>query len=291
MASAPPHRARSSASAMPTIRQTLSRPVKPPQIATASYAAKLLSVVDRFPETRGMGVCIVDGRRRQDIRQWRPGQPFLVVQLHASKAVSRVPAAAAPVAQIDLTKEWINLGLNLGGATLSWIGVAGSAALAPETGGATGVAAVVLWSGALASSAQTGNSVVRLWKIYNGESRWVTEKDHDAVYLAVNQGLDLVGLVGAGLAFKETVVTARALGRAGSSWRVGLGTLSRQQRAAITRELALQGARRIAAKRINFVLQAKLLDAFAATYGTSVSAYNGVAHDVAVWIVSPKGSR
>lgn len=77
------------------------------------------------------------------------------------------------------------------------------------------------------------------------------------MYLAVNQGLDLVGLVGAGLASKETVVTARALGRAGSSWKVGLGKLSRQQRPTLTRELALQGARRVAAKRINFVLQAK----------------------------------
>lgn len=136
MATAPPTLSRIGGT--PTTANTRA-PSKAPKIATAGYAARLLSVVDRFPETRGMGVCVVDGRRRQDIRQWRPNQSFLVVQLHASKAGSRAPAAAAPAAQVDLTKEWINLGLNLGGATLSWIGVAGSAALAPETGGQRGL--------------------------------------------------------------------------------------------------------------------------------------------------------
>lgn len=236
-----------------------------------------------------MGVMLVDGSKKAVLRPVPPKHPFVVIRLlHPSPHATTAQQAAANGVSVE--QEWINLGLNLGGAVLSGIGVVGSVALAPETGGATGVGAVMLWGGLTASVAQTGNSVTRLWKIYHGQSKWVSNLDHNAVYQNVSLGVDLFGLFSAGAVVRETVATGKALGRAGSSFSRGLGQLSRPQRFQLTRELELQGSRRVAAERINKVLQLKLLDAFAATYGTAVSAYNGVAHNIAVYIVYPSGT-
>lgn len=45
----------------------------------------------------------------------------------------------------------------------------------------------------------------------------------------------------------------------------------------------------MAAARVNLVLKLKLVDAFGAIYRTGTSAYNGVAHDIVVFIVHPAG--
>lgn len=130
-------------------------------------------------------------------------------------------------------------------------------------------------------------SITRLVAIYSGKGHWVTAADHNAVYTRVSTALDVVGLIGAAGAAKETVATARALGEVNGSFREGLGALSRQQRMRFTQALELQGSRRVAAARINLVLKLKLLDAFGAVYGTSTSAYSGVVHDIVVFIVHP----
>ena len=259
-------------------------------ITTPSYSARLIGAVDSVPETHGMGVRLIDDNRMSVLRASPPMQPFVVIQLRPPRAAAPGPVAGPkPVEEVSVGKEWLNLGLNLGGATLSWIGVAGSVAAAPETGGVSLAGTVLLYGGATASSVQVGNSVWRLWAIYHGHSRWVSQADHNAVYTRVNTGLDVVGLVGAGGAVKETVGTVRALDEAGLGIRDGLGALNRQQRLRLTGALELEGAKRVAAARINFILRLRLLNAFAAAYGTGASSYNGAVHDVVVFIVHPSG--
>ncbi len=236
--------------------------------------------MDSVPATRGMGVVLIDHGRPITLRACAPDAAFVLVQLRPPS-----PAGAPAPEKISVGKEW----LNLGGATLPWIGVAGSVAAAPETGGVTLAGTVLLYGGATASSLQVVNSVGRLYAIYSGHSRWVTNLDHNAVDTRTSTALDVVSLIGAGGAAKETVATTRALGHAGSSFREGLGALNRQQRRRLTTALELQGARRVAATRINLVLRLKLLDAFGAAYGTGTSAYNRVVHDLVVFIVNPKG--
>lgn len=276
---------------MPAIVRSATRPLMKPSarppprpVASGVYARRLVAAVDSVPATRGMGVMLIDHGRLSVVRACAPDATFVVVQLRSPS-----PKVVPGPERIPSGKEWLNLGLNLGGAALSWIGIAGSVAAAPETGGVSLGATVLLYGGATASSLQVVNSVGRLYAVYSGHSRWVTNLDHNAVYTRTSTALDVIGLVGAGGAVKETVATTRALGRAGSSFSEGLGALNRQQRLRLTAALELQGARRVAASRINLVLRLKLLDAFGAAYGTGTSAYGGAVHDLVVFIVDPKG--
>lgn len=190
-------------------------------VATAAYRRRLLAAVDSVPEARGSGVVLSDHGQVAVLRAPRPGESFVVIQLRPSSQARRAPSPAAAPApeQVSVGKEWLNLALNLGGATLSWIGVVGSAAVAPETGGLSLGGTVLLYSGATASSLQVANSVTRLIAIYSGHGRWVSNLDHNSVYTRTSTTLDVIGLIGAGAAAKETVATARALDEVGRSFR------------------------------------------------------------------------
>ena len=261
---------------------------KPP---AAGYAARLLLAVDSVPETRGLGVQVLAGGRVTTLRASSPGQPFVLINLRPPLGVQSA-APQAPPPKESVGREWANLALNLGGATLSWIGVAGTAAVAPETGGASLVGTAVIWTGAVASSVQVGNSIARLTAIYTGHSALVEKADHMRVYTITNDALDLAGILGAGGAFKEAAVADKALGKVGvSTWEAASGkAFSRPMRRRITEAMALQGAKRVAAARITLIVRLKLIDAFAAAYGVSVSSYTGGIHDIAVLIVHPDAS-
>ena len=116
------------------------------------------------------------------------------------------------------------LAVNLGGATLSWIGVVGTAAAAPETGGISLAGTVLMWTGAVASSTQVLNSVGRITAIYSGHGALVEKADKSRVYIITNDALDLAGIAGAGGAFKRRLPWKRALARQDSErstlWRV-----------------------------------------------------------------------
>ncbi len=263
--------------------------VKPPE---AGYAAHLLLAVDSVSETRGLGVQVLAGGRITTLRASSPGQPFVLINLRPPLGAQAAATPQAPSPNVSVGKEWANLALNLGGATLSWIGVAGTAAVAPETGGASLVGTAVIWTGAVASSVQVGNSIVRLTAIYTGHSALVGKADHMRVYTITNDALDLAGILGAGGAFKEAAAADKALGKVGvSTWEAASGkAFSRPMRRRITEAMALQGAKRVAAARITLIVRLKLIDAFAAAYGVSVSSYTGGMHDIAVLIVHPDGS-
>jgi len=82
-------------------------------VASAVYGQRLLSAMDSVPDTRNLGAD----------RSWtvpccgRHNQPFIVVQLRPSTYAKARPAAEPD--HISLGKEWLNLGLDLGGAALS----------------------------------------------------------------------------------------------------------------------------------------------------------------------------
>jgi len=79
--------------------------------------------------------------------------------------------------------------------------------------------------------------MARLIAIYSGHEKDVQKADHNVVYTYVSTALDVIGLVGAAGAAKETAATVRALGDVNGSFREGLGALSRQQRLRFTQAL------------------------------------------------------
>ena len=262
--------------------------VNPP---ASGYSARLLLAVDSVPQTRGLGVKVAANGQIVTLRSSPPDQPFVLIELRPP-LVSPQAARSAPAApSVSVGKEWANLALNLGGATLSWIGVAGTAAVAPETGGLSLAGTALIWTGAVASTVQVGNSVARLTAIYTGHAALVEKADGMRVYTIANDALDLAGILGAGGAFKEAAAADKALGKVGmGTWDVASGrAISRPLRRQITKALELQGAKRVAAARITLIVRLKLLDAFAAAYGVSVSSYSGGLHDIAVLIIHPGG--
>ena len=163
-------------------------PVGPPG---SGYAARLLLAIDSVPETRGLGVKVAAGGTIVTLRGSPPDQPFVLIELRPPLAPAQAATAARAASTVSVGKELANLALNLGGATLSWIGVAGTAAVAPETGGLSLAGTALIWTGAVASSVQVGNSVARLTAIYTGHGALVEKVDHMRVYTIANDALDL----------------------------------------------------------------------------------------------------
>lgn len=237
-----------------------------------------------------MGVKVAEGGRIVTLRGSGPGEPFVVIELRPPLQPARAATVAAPAAPSpDVGKEWMVLAVNLGGATLSWIGVVGTAAAAPETGGISLAGTVLMWTGAVASSAQVLNSVGRITAIYSGHGVLVEKADKSRIYIIANDALDLAGIAGAGGAFKEAAALEKGISRTGVRTMdlVSGSPISRPLRRQLTQALELQCVKRVAAARITLIVRMRLLNAFAAVYGVSASAYNGAIHDVSVLIVHP----
>lgn len=144
---------------------------------------------------------------------------------HISPA-SLVPAAGASVPKrsggTSVADEWRALGFNCGGAALSWIGVVGSGAAAPVTGGSTFGVALLLYAGAAASSVQCTASVYRMWNIHRQKKSINDNLDASPTYKWTMLGLDAIGLAGAGGALKDAYATQRAYSAARTTWGAAL---------------------------------------------------------------------
>ena len=141
---------------------------RPPLESLAGRAAlsrELVRTVDRQPETRGLGVVLIDGRQLCRLRPQGNSGATVVYELRARPSMAMVgsrntpttpshplPAASVRTHTTSVSAEWIGLGFNCGGAVLAWIGVVGTGALAPVTGGASAIGTVVMWGGAIAST-------------------------------------------------------------------------------------------------------------------------------------------
>jgi hypothetical protein len=247
------------------------------------YQRRLVAAVDSLPQTKGMGVLLVDHGRKQILRPSGHEKPFVVIQL---RDVPNKQPAKTPI-KVSLKDEWISLGLNLTGATVAWIGVAGSVAAAPETVGGSLIVTGLMWAGAVSSTVQVLNSAGRIIAVYAGKARTVDWLDNQSWYSIANTSLDIIGLAGAATTAVQTVKMVRKMRTANVTVREGLGQLSRPQRRRLTEALELAGNKRATAAAINLTLKFKLLDALGAAYGTGVSTYNGALHQLVVWIVYP----
>lgn len=268
-------------------------PAYPPSFLPISVSPAVLQAVGTVPELKTAGVILVQDGRVEKLRA--PGAEGISivveirpkVDLQKSYTPSATPAPAARDSERSAAKEWISLGFNCGGAVLAWVGVVGTGALAPVTGGLSLPATGLLWGGALATSTQCGASVYRTYNATHGRKLVNDKLDADQRYVWTMRGLDVLGLVGAGGALKEMKVADAALGEAGVGWRAAAGSgLSRPMRRVLTESLELRGAKRVSSTLINAVVKQRLLDALAGVIGMAGSAINGVINDVVVWTVS-----
>ena len=274
----------------------------------------LLRVIDRVPETRGLGVVLIDFGRMQRLRVPPPDtatvvferrmRPVAVPPMLARPGTAAVRRAQAPqrprTANTSPATEWINLGLNCGGAALAWIGVAGLSSLAPATGGLSGWGAAMLYGGAVASTGQCVVSVARVANVQRGRTDVNGSWDSNRWYVRTMLAADVVGLVGAGGALKELKVTNGVQRQAGFSFTRSThgGTSSRPTRRALTTALELQGGQRVPGVVINRVVRQRLLDGVGGVIGLFASSYSGALGeagasfwDLVVWITEETGRQ
>ncbi len=109
----------------------------------ADFRRALVGVVDSVSETRGIGVVLIEPGRLHRLRTPDPGEATVVFELRdrprgipfiqkgaASAGRPAAPVAAYPArnAGTSPATEWINLGLNCGGAVLARRGAASRSA-------------------------------------------------------------------------------------------------------------------------------------------------------------------
>lgn len=289
-----------------------SRRTVPP--SATSFPRHLLKVVDQVPETRGLGAVLIDFGRMQRLRPPPPGsatvvferrtKPMSVPSMLVQPGTTTAQRAQAPqrprTADTSPATEWINLGLNCGGAALAWIGVAGLSALAPATGGLSGFGAAIVYGGAAASTGQCVVSVARVVNVQRDRADINRSWDANRWYVRTMLAADVVGLVGAGGALKELKATNAVLRQAGYSFsRASQGeAISRPMRRALTSALELEGGRRVAGAVINRVVRQRLMDGVGGVVGLFASSYSGALGevgsgfwDVVVWITEETGQR
>lgn len=256
-------------------------------------AAALVKAVDQVPETQGFGIVLIANGITRVVRPPRSGNERIVFEYRRGPMGSQLaPAPHIRTTSTSPATEWLSLGFNCGGAVLSWIGVVGSSAAAPVTGGQSLWGTAALWGGALATSATCSVSVFRVSAMMSGHAAVNEALDSSGGFVWTMRGLDVVGLLGVGGAIKDVVETRDALEAAGMDWRrAASGPISRQQRKLITAELGLQGGKRVAARLISQVVKQRLLAALAAGASITGSLATGSSHDLIVWLVStpPKG--
>jgi hypothetical protein len=249
----------------------------------------LLSAIDSVTETRGLGVVLIkDGHVNRLRAQGASGASVVVEVRPRSSGASSTPERKA---HSSAATEWIGLGLNCGGSVLAWIGVVGTGALAPVTGGASAVGTAFLWGGALASTGQCAASVYRTYNVQNGRAAVNDELDQNQGYIWTMRAADAVSLVGAGGALKEVKAANAALEETGVGWKMGAtSNLSRPLRRRLTIALELQGSKRVPSAVINAFVRQKLLDAIGGVVGLVSSSTSGLVNEVVVWITSDPNS-
>jgi hypothetical protein len=161
----------------------------------------ILSAVDSIPATKGMGVYVTLQNQARTIRAPGNAVSTVVIELRppvgANSSVVPRNQGSSPVV------EWLNLGINCGGAAVSWVGVAGTTVAAPETGGLAGIGAVVLYAGALAASAQCSISFVRVSDLYDGHQALNAAMDSSIAFTWTMYSLDAIGLASVGSDFSK----------------------------------------------------------------------------------------
>ncbi|WP_156347798.1 thermonuclease family protein [Sphingomonas sp. Leaf9] len=199
--------------------------------------------------------------------------------------VSRIPnrnASSVP------PSEWRSLGLNCAGAVVGWIGVVGTGALAPFTGGLTFGATIVLYAGALAGSGQCMASVYRVNNARRGRSDINETLDKSPVYIWSMRGADAIGLVGAAGGLVGVAKTGAALSKTGvKAGDLAARSLTRAARAELSAAMGINGVK-LGTRMINKVVRQRLLDGAGGVLGVVSSADGGLIRELIVWVIADK---
>ena len=212
------------------------------------------------------------------------------VPVAPSSALTPRPGAsgASRMAGTSVADEWKSLGFNCGGAVLAWVGVAGTGAAAPVTGGLSFGASLVLYGGAIAASGQCVASVYRIHNAIHGRAAVNDALDANSYYRWTMRGADAVGLLGAGAALNEARVAGKALRAAGTGWSQAVQrTTTSAQRVRVAAGLELP-ITRIGSKVLSRLARQKLLDSAAAVLGIYASYDGGVIRELIVWIAEER---
>jgi hypothetical protein len=252
--------------------------------------------LDQIDELSGAGVAYVGDGQCSLLRIPRHSsglKTFVILKEEDLDDGEDLPGAN-DVSAPNLAVELVGLGLNCGGAVLSWAALGGEVAAAPVSGGGSLTLTVITWAAAVATTAQCANSLIRSVDVavYHGQwTRWLDSQDY---YIWAGDVLDGVSIVGATAAGAATVRTVLALRRAtGRELTSILKGLNRAERKRLTQELirmqipnisnsamkdlirAGQFPARFAASQITDALFAQLRDAIAATMAFGSSAVSG----------------
>ena len=129
-----------------------------------SFQQCLRNSVDKVPELQGFGIILIDVGGTTLVRDPGKSNRAVVVKIDKHQGGGQLPDTGHGQEQASIIwREVINLGFNCGGATLSWIGVAGFSAATPVTGGLSVAGAVLAYGGAVAVSGQCVASGVRVY--------------------------------------------------------------------------------------------------------------------------------
>jgi hypothetical protein len=123
-----------------------------------SQLQRLTTEIDQIPETRGAGIAFIGDNRCVELRgaQHTSGMETYVI---LQEEVIEGPPGDVPIPNIRI--ELVGLGLNCGGAMLSWAALVGEGIAAPFSGGASLGLTLLTWGAAMATSTQCLTSIIR----------------------------------------------------------------------------------------------------------------------------------
>ena len=159
-------------------------------------AGPILNAIDSISATRSRSCYLSMNGQMRKLRAPRNAGTTVMIELRPPAGANSNVLPRGP--KTSPLNEWLNMGLDCGGAAITWVGVGGAAAAAPESGGLTGVGAAFLYGGALASSAQCGVSLVRVANVSFGGQGLNAAMDQSRMYRTVMYSLDAVSLASVG---------------------------------------------------------------------------------------------
>lgn len=273
------------------------------QLPANFSADQFLASIDKNVELHGLRVVFFDGQHMHMLREGPPwcGPDLMTVVIKPDLGQATLSSAeAAQTRDGRFYGELLGGVLSCGAATIGWVVIAGSSAAAPVTGGGSTFIAALAWGGTLASSAQCGNSVYRLYNeaVKPSDNDWL---DSQHWYTSTSKALDLISLLGAATAVSATVRLALLARRTtGKTMTEVLKGLSRHERKRLTEEiirmenpgisnkLLKQMVRagtypvRFTEMQISNAVRLQLKDALGAAFSFSGSVSSGVARDFVV---------
>jgi hypothetical protein len=221
--------------------------------------------------TDGMGVVLVEGDAVVIVREpGRQPREWLVVEVDRQAAPPPPRRRSAA-----LTGEWVDLLLSCGGAAVSGAGAAGSVIAAPETGGLSALGTAYLVSQTAVAAGQCGVEIYRVTNIYRGHEDINEAMDRSPVFSAVMYAADAYALMDVANVGRESMEFLRGLDEANVSLSRMLGDLNRNERLRLTRTLGLQGARRVAAAKLNAIARTRIVQAIGGAFATAGSLHSG----------------